>query len=220
MESESTGDPSPSEKPRAVPPPPSVSVQPSEPANGFLPTKMEDPDRFALIDKNLQAMSKCLNMKMNSLDSQAEFNFQSLNNVINPDFGAIVLQTEEWSATDLRTKSGEVRRIFIETPQNNSNDNPRRQLKYFSISADGQQTELTISEDLKLNPPESLISSLEADGELIGNSVSRRIYYENGDDLLLVERNGKIFSFELSHEGKTYSCSGMDATSTLACQCQ
>lgn len=199
--------------------PPPMDLEGAAPASGFLPTEMEDPKKFALFQQKLKEMSVCLNMKINNLDSAVELNFDALNEAINPDLGEIVTQSEEWIATDIRTKSGELRRIYIENMPNEELESART-LKYFSFAADGSHKEISLSKEQRANPSETLIASLESDGEIVGRSISRKIFYQNGDDLLLVEKNGKIFSFELSHDSANFRCTGADKASTFQCQCR
>jgi|GEM_PF-1909743 len=184
---------------------------------GFLPTQMEDSEKFASYQKHLKEMAVCLNMAMNPLDPQAEINFETLNKVISPDLGDIVTTSDEWTATDIRTKSGEIRRILIQNSPDVDAES-QRTLKYYSLGVDGQK-ELPLSQEQMANPSDALIASLEADGEPVAHSVSRRIYYQNGDDLLYVERNGKLFSFELPHDGKTFTCTNAD-TAQMTCKCR
>lgn len=188
------------------------------PAPGFLPTQMEDPGKFEAIQKNLKEMAHCLNMQMGHLDAQSELNFETFNRVISPDLGDVVTQNEEWTATDIRTKSGELRRIFIQNSPDMETESART-LKYYAISQDGSKKELPLSKEQMGNPSEALIASLESDGELMDRSLSRRIFYQNGDDLLLVEKNGKIFSFELPHDGKVFNCQDVDSAQ-MKCTCR
>lgn len=204
---------------KAALPPPDTSASASNGGSGFLPTQMEDPKRFEIYQQSLKQMAECLNIKIEDLDPQAEINFDYFNSVISADLGDIVAQIEEWSAVDIRTNSGDIRRIYIESSRSGEPD-PERVLKYYSISPGGEHTELPLAKDQMSSPLDSLLASLEKDGDVIGRSVSRRIFYQNGDDLLLVERNGKIYSFQLPHEGKTFSCTAADSSSTMTCQCQ
>ncbi|AFY00153.1 hypothetical protein [Bdellovibrio bacteriovorus] len=202
---------------KAEPPPVDVAAAPA--ATGFLPTEMEDPAKFAAYQQKLKEMAVCLNMQMNALDPNVEINFETFNQVINPDLGDVVTQSEEWVATDLRTKSGEMRRIYIENAPSIEMESSRT-LKYYSFDAGGAQKEISLSKEQMANPSDTLVASLEADGEVVGRSISRKIFYSNGDDLLLVERNGKIFSFELAHDGAVFRCTGADKSATFQCQCK
>lgn len=187
--------------------------------NSFLPTQMEDSGKFEAFQKAVKEMGACLNMIVKPLDPQVEVNFDALNAAINADLGDVVTQNEEWIATDIKTKSGQLRRIYIEN-QPGPEAETVRTLKYLEYGSEGSAKELPISQEQMKNPSETLIASLEADGDVVGRSVSRRIFYQNGDDLLLVEKNGQIFSFELAHDGATFRCTGANKSATFQCQCK
>ncbi len=199
--------------------PEAASGEPAVDANGFLPTKMEDPKRFELLQKNFKDMAVCLNMKIGPFTQNDEMNFETLNTIIAPDLGEVVTTTEDWSATDIKTNSGEIRRIFIKNNPNVEMDG-NRTLKYYAMQANGSQKEIPLSKEQMANPSDTLIASLEADGQLVSKSSARKVYYQNGDDLSVVEKNGRIYSFELMHDGKTFKCLGADTAATLACHCK
>lgn len=188
-------------------------------SNGFLPTKMEDPKRFALIQKNLKDMSVCLNMEMGTLAEDEDFNVATFNRIISPDLGGIVTVTEDWQATDIKTGSGELRRIFLQN-QSDAEGNITRTVKYFSVNSGGQQTEIPLSGDQAKNPTETFLAGLESDGQLFSKSIARKYFYQNGDDLSLVERNGQIYYFELAHDKKIMKCSGLDSSKNMSCSCR
>lgn len=185
---------------------------------GFLPTKMEDPKLFEFAQKNLKEMSVCLNMKMSAFAENEQMSLQVLENIISPDLGDIVATMEDWSATDIKTGAGEVRRIFIETKES-ANGEPLRKLKYYSMSSGGQK-EIPLSKEQSSNPSDTVIGGLEADGQMIGKSVARKVYFQNGDDLSVVERDGRVYAFELAHDQKTFKCTGFDASASMSCSCK
>lgn len=188
-------------------------------AAGFLPTKMEDPERFDLIQKNIKGLGQCLHIEVGTFDKSDDLNFETLNELVARDLGEVVHQEEEWTSTDIKTTSGEVRRIFI---KNSSADtgSVTRQLKYYSMNPQGGQKELPLSKDQEANPSETLIASLESDGQLVAKSTARKFFYQNGDDLNVVEKNGQIYSFGLGHEGAFFSCRGVDSAKTINCACK
>ncbi len=198
---------------------PPVQMEATIETNGFLPTQMEDSGRFEAFQKALKEMAPCLNMIVTPLDAQVEINFETLNAAIDTDLGDVVTQSEEWIATDIKTKAGEFRRIYIENQQGPETE-IFRTMRYFSYSSEGVQRELPLTQEQMKNPSEALIASLESDGDVVSRAVSRRIFYQNGDDLLLVEKDGQIFSFELSHDGATFRCTGANKSSTFQCQCR
>ena len=188
-------------------------------AAGFLPTKMEDPERFELIQKNIKGLGQCLHIEVGTFDKSEDFNFESLNELVAPDLGQVVHQEEEWTSTDIKTTSGEIRRIFIKNSGADTGS-VTRQLKYYAMNPQGGQKELPISKDQEFNPSETLIASLESDGQLVTKSMARKFFYQNGDDLNVVEKNGQIYSFGLGHEGAFFSCQGVDSAKTINCTCK
>lgn len=203
----------------ALPPLVAKTAEAKGNSQGFLPTKMEDPKLVESYDKALKEMSVCLNMRVSALDSQAQINFDYFNDLISEDLGDIVAQEEDWIVTDVRTKTGEYRRVYVEN-QTDAKGVVSRKLKYFSITPGGVQTEIPLQPEQTANPSEALIASLESDGDIVSRSVSRRIFYQNGDDLVLVEKDGKIYSYSLPHDGRVYSCTGADTSATMRCQCK
>lgn len=186
---------------------------------GFLPTKMEDPERYGLLQKNFKELGNCLHIEVGTLDQNEDVNFETLNEIVAPELGQVVHQEEEWTSTDIKTSSGEVRRIFI---QNSGADTGSitRHLKYYAMAPQGGQKELPVSKEQAVNPSDTLIASLESDGQLVTKSTARKFFYQNGDDLNVVEKNGQIYSFGLGHEGAFFSCQGVDSAKTISCTCK
>lgn len=199
---------------KAAFPPPS----PGDVGNGFLPTQMEDPEKFASIQKAIQDMGTCLGTKITPLEENAEFNLAAFAGMISPFMGEPVMTSNEWATTDIQTSSGEIRRIFLEYNADIMSD-IATSLKYYSISADGQQKEIPLTPEQMNDPSDTLVASLEADGNVIGNSRSQRAFFQNGGNVLTVERNGKLYSLDIPFNEKRFRCEGLDASVTLKCQC-
>ncbi len=188
-------------------------------AAGFLPTEMADPNLYEAFNTQIGDMAKCMNLEMGRIDKNAEINFETFNQAISQDLGNVVAQEEDWSTTDIRTPTGEIRRILIQTPPPGEGDGERK-LKYMSLSPDGKTKDIPVSQDQSDNPSDTLLASLESDGQIVATSKANRIFYENGDDLYLSIRNGKVYSFTLNHEGKVFRCKGMDSGATVKCSCE
>lgn len=188
-------------------------------APGFLPTRTESPEKFQAFKNALLDMGSCLNMQIGTPDPESEINFDYFNSLISSDLGEIVEENEEWTLTDLRTPDGEIRRIFVENiPQDETKI--QHNLRYFRVRADGELEEIPRTEEQATLPAETLMINLEKDGEVLARSRARRIFYQNGDGLLLVERNGKIYSLQLPHDEKIFKCLGADDPQTMKCSCE
>lgn len=201
-----------SEAPKAAVPPPTEGTSPS-----FLPTQMEDPQLFTSLQKMVAEMNDCIGTQA-KFDENQDFNVDMLNNMVMPFLGEIVMTTNEWATSDIQTPSGEIRRIYLEYHTDIMSDTATA-LKYYSLGPSGEQKELPLSEEQMNDPSETLIASLEADGSLLGRSRSQRMFYQNGGNVLIVERNGKLYSMDVPLNGKRFRCDGMDAAATLKCQC-
>lgn len=205
------------------------SSMPSEPAppidtsaalqdnKNFIPTEMEDPKIFSMWNENLKTMAICLNMKTKALTKDQDVSFENINQAINEDLGEVVAQYEDWTATDIRTPTGEVRRIHLK--YNNEVEPPTRKLTYYTYK-NGKEEVLPLTPEQANNPNDTAVASIEGDGRVFGQTISRRIAYINGDDLLLTERNGKVYSYSLHHDGARFTCTGADKSSTFKCSCK
>lgn len=185
--------------------------------SSFLPTQMEDPQLFTSLRKMVEDMNSCIGTQA-KFDENEDFSVDVLNNMVMPFLGEIVMTTHEWATSDIQTPEGEIRRIYLEYHEDIVSD-AVASLKYYSINSAGEQKEITLSDEQKMDPSETLIASLEADGSLIGRSRSQRMFYQSGGNVLIVERNGKLYSMDVPLNGKRFRCDGMDAAASLKCQC-
>lgn len=195
-------------------PPPKES---NEQELGFLSTETEDKKKFEVLDRSLKDLGACLQIKTGSLDKNDQISFDSFNNSMSADLGEVVNSTELWATTDLRTESGEVRRILIENNVDGSTSVGT--LSYWSFK-NGTQTELPLSNEQRANPTDALIASLEADGKVFGGAMSRKIFYTNGGEVTLLEKNGQMAGLSVEHEGRTFRCENMDTADSTKCNCQ
>lgn len=186
-------------------------------SNGFLPTKMEDPKLFEFLQKSFKDMSVCLNMKVGNFAANEDMNMEKLIPLVSPDLGDVITTIEEWTTTDIKTSSGEIRRIFVQTSENNLGETIRH-LKYTSITTGGQK-EIPLTKEQSVNPSETILASLESDGQLLSKAAAHKVYFQSGDDLSIVEKDARLYSFELAHDQKTFKCSGLDSSKNMSCTC-
>lgn len=189
----------------------------SSSSGGFLPTQMENSGRFESYQQQLKALSTCLNIKTSPFDANAEISLETLHEAISGELGAIVSRNKDWTVTDIRTPSNEMRRIFF---KNTPDLDPQvlSSVKYYAFAADGSRKELPLSKEQSENPSETLLASLEADGQVIAKSNAWRVFYQNGFDLIATEKNGRIYSFELNRDDKAFRCQE-NAQGLLQCRC-
>ncbi len=184
--------------------------------SGFLPTEMAEPERFKLLQEEIQKMSECLEIQVDPLDPNEDINIATLNQSLQKDLGEALMEEEDWNSTDIRTSSGELRRILVTS---RDADQRRERVVRYSAFREGQEVELGLSSEQTENPSETFLASLEKDGEVFAKSYAKKIFYASGDVLSVVEKDGKVFSWNISHNGKGFSCSDADGAK-LKCQCQ
>lgn len=168
--------------------------------------------------QSLQQLSQCLNISVAVNDPAPELLLVNLEEALAGDLGGSVVTESEWKSTDLRMADGESRRLFIQAVTNEQGEIERR-LQYFSTDSEGVTTQLPLAEEQSVNPSETLLASLEADGLVTRRSEARKIFYQNGDELHVAENQEKIYFFELNHEGRIFRCTGFDRIATVDCLC-
>lgn len=166
--------------------------------------------------QNMKPLASCLTLDSSPSTDPLEPTFDNLLAAVSTDFGNPILRSDDWVSWNLRVGSEE-RRIRIETDYSDS-DETTRHLMYFKLDPQGQPTMIPLPEDQTKNPSEAFIASLQKDGEVYEEEKGRRAYFDNGQELVLTEKNSHIDSFELSNGSKTFRCAGI-LSSAPRCKC-
>jgi len=177
-------------------------------------------DMLVQYQKSFQEMGQCFDIPFAGSREAVPSDLapETLQSMITPSQGDVVNDADEWGSTDIRTASGELRRILVQNYSDDPESEAGKKLSYSTVSEDGRLSELPLSDEQKRDPSESLVASLETDGQVVSRSRARRIFYQSGGDLVFTEKDGAIVSYEYSLEGKTFRCSGMDAAA-ITCRC-
>lgn len=164
-------------------------------------------------EKRLEDLATCLNLRAIKASEESEnLDFFSLNSSLTNKFGGIKDQTDLWASTEIQTPAGIRRRLFADFRQD------RPSLRYLEVQKDGTQKNIELTPDQMTEPSESLIASLESDGQIVGRARERLVSYQYGQKIQLREVDGKIYSFKVTQGNKTFSC-GPDASKNLSCGC-
>lgn len=201
-------------------PAPAPTVAPSaagEETAGFLPTQMEDGAKFEALQKAFQDAGECLDVGFPALDPQEQVSRDLVVNSLSSSFGQMSATLPEWETTDLRTPEGELRRLHVSYIEDPVTLERVKKLEYISY-AGGQERPLPLTPEQEKNPSDSLISSLQADGQLVSSARSQKIYFSTGDTISTVENNGQLDSLVLIRQGISATCSGL-ATANAKCVC-
>ncbi|WP_413576798.1 hypothetical protein ACLVWU_01940 [Bdellovibrio sp. HCB290] len=199
--------------------PPYVPAAAGAGMSGFLPTSMESPERFEALNKNIKAMGECLDMTVQPLSAQDEFNFENVGKIIAPAMGAVLKVQTKWTAVDYK-ESGEVRRVFVDysSDSNAPEAEPVKTVRHYVVLETGKVRDIRLNEALANNPSESEIQKLHAGGEMISATRALLVSYQNGDEINYVEKNGKAYSVVVSHLGKYFRCKDTDSAN-MTCSC-
>ncbi len=191
-----------------------VSMFPSKPAATPIEIAIDAPAQQAeaqpdhsqdaqVFFQQMAELSRCLSVPTNSQVENAGPTFFALNEALQNITGTPVSEVESWNSVDIRTSRGELRRIVIENSGGDSGHG--KTLQYFKVGENEALQELPLAEEQSLNPSESFIATLESDGEVQTRTLARQIYYE-GTVIYLLEKDGRLQSYEVRRNGKVFLC--------------
>jgi hypothetical protein len=166
--------------------------------------------------QSIKQLAACIGLNNTGTMDRLDPSIESLMASVKSDLGDPILNSEDWVTWNLRV-GGEERRIRLETDYA-ENDQASRHLLYFKLDAQGQPTLIPLPGEQTKNPSESFIASLQKDGEVYEEEKGERAYFENGQEVVLTEKNGKIDDLEFSNGAKTFRCAGI-LTSSPSCKC-
>lgn len=109
---------------------------------------------------------------------------------------------------DLTTAEGQKRRIHI---SGNSENNP--EVRYYSISADGEQTPLAIKAEIRSQEPRAQVEELKKSSQVVLHQLKQRWLLGNGASFLFTLENDELKDFQIFGSARTLTCL------QNACQC-
>jgi len=165
----------------------------------------------------LKGLGTCMDIK-NAIDTeQKEIKLDSLIASVRNEIGDPVIRSEDWSNTLLRTPEGEQRRIRVEM-EYDTDDRIVKRLKYYKVESEDRMVPIPLEGEASVDPQDSFIASLEGDGKIFMREKGSRIYFQNGEELILVERNDQLSDIEMNRNGRTFKCTGLE-TGKSNCSC-
>lgn len=180
-------------------------------------TELGDDEARVKFTKALHDLSSCLAMKSEPLDG-AEPRLENWLSAIRGEMGDPVLQTEDWSSAEIETPEGEHRSIRVEMDYSGE-DRIVRRVKYSKVGADGEPSELIpLSKEQSEEPSDTFLASLESDGKIVKRETAQRLYFGGGEEIVVTEKNGKIYELDMSRAGRTFKCRPFDPDPN-SCKC-
>lgn len=166
---------------------------------------------------HLKQMGICLGIQVSGEAEKVSPTLENLTAGLRPALGEAVVTMDDWSQQDLKYADGSLKRVRTET-EYPDNANPIRRVQLYKINDQGMPEMQTLNPNQANDPSDEYLLSIKGDGEEVISEKGSRSYYQEGEELVLVEKSGKVQSFSLSRGEKTFSCTEIDAT-TSNCQC-
>lgn len=165
----------------------------------------------------LRDVGTCLGLKT-AVSEGSEPTLDMWMSGVRGETGEPVIQTEDWSSTRIDMANGEKRAIKIEMDYG-ADERVVRRLKYYKLDATGAPGEaIPLSREQTEDPTDTFIASLEGDGQVSGSEKLQRIYFQNGEEIIVTEKNGRVSEIEMNRNGKSFRCQKMDAAEGF-CRC-
>jgi len=168
---------------------------------------------------HLHEIGNCLEIRAAVDSDKVDPTFDNLIVSLRPALGEVVVQMEDWTQTDVQAPNGEFRRIRTEVSYEDTSNSPTKRVQFYKINQDNMPEMQPLDSEKALNPTDTFLENLKGDGRTLLEEKAGRVYYQEGEELVMVERNGKIESVSITRGPKTVSCSSLD-TLRSSCQCQ
>lgn len=166
--------------------------------------------------QSLKQLSACIQVNANPTADKVDPTPDNLISAMRGDLGDPILRAQDFVVWNLHV-NGEERRIRIETDYTD-NDQASRHLMYFKVDSQGTPSLIPLAQEQTKDPSDTFIASLQKDGEVYQEDKGERAYFENGQEVILNETNGKIDDMEISNGNKTFHCKAM-LSATADCKC-
>lgn len=167
--------------------------------------------------QHLKTVGACLGIK-NAIDYDLiEPTYDNLIVSLSPVLGAVVVQMDDWLQLDLQNPDGTRKRIRTEVNYDNPNE-PVKYVQLYNINDQGFPELQSVDPEKSRNPSEDYINYLRGGANLVLDERGSRAYFQEGEEIVMVERSGIIESFSLTRNGKTVSCTALNVANSN-CQC-
>jgi len=164
----------------------------------------------------LDQVASCLSVGSNQFSEGTSANRANFLASFQSSLGEPTFQYEDWSNYFLRLENGELRKIRLES-STEVDGLSGKFLKYYAIEQ-GQEKFIPLSQEQSINPGEAAIEDLKKQGAFVKEQKSSRFYFQNTEEINLIETNGVITGLDMLRENKSLRCTGV-ATAKMTCDC-
>ncbi|AZZ35694.1 hypothetical protein CIK05_02385 [Bdellovibrio sp. qaytius] len=167
--------------------------------------------------EHLKEIGTCLKINAAIDNPTIEPTYDNLLVSLRPAIGELVVQMDDWTQMDLQNPDGTRKRLRTEVNYENPNT-PVKYVQLYNINEQGFPEMQQVDAEKARNPSDDYINYLRGGANLVLDERGSRVYFQEGEEIVLVERAGVIESLSMTKNGKTVSCTGLDAA-TSNCQC-
>lgn len=131
--------------------------------------------------------------------------------------GEPVVQLEDWTQFDVIDKAGIKKRVRVDYDYPDG-ATPNRRLSSYTLNSYGSYEIDNLTNDQSDNPNEAYIESLKEGQRLTQEEKSSRMYFSQGEELLMGMKNGRLTSMSVTRGEYAYNCNNLsEETSTCTC---
>ncbi len=170
-----------------------------------------------LFSNVLNEISQCLQVKNTTDQAAQDPTLSNLLASLQPALGEATVYTDDWAQTDVRYGDGVTKRIRTEINYDNPG-NPVRYLQIYKLNEEGIPELEEMDPQYSINPTDEYIASLMVGSDVMLSEKGGRAYFQGGEEMSIIEQNGKLDSFTLTKGNKTLNCISL-ATGASTCQC-
>ncbi len=163
----------------------------------------------------LKQLSECTEIKNSVSSGSVEPTLTSILDSVQSELGEPVIRSEDWTSMEIKVADNSKKLIRMETVY--EDDDIVKKLKYYQVTPT-RMVPIELSREQSVNPSESFLASLEKEGEIVGREKSERVFFQNGEEISYVEKDGRLQSSEIIRAGKSLKC-GDFGLSSFRCQC-
>lgn len=177
-------------------------------------TEVENHKQFAT---HLKTISQCLQIKNNVDYDQVDPTFDNLIVSLKPAMGDVTVFTDDWAQTDLQYSDGTLKRLRVEVGYDDPG-NPTKYLQVYKLNEQNIPEMENLDPQQSTNPSDEYVESMKTGANILLHEKGGRAYFPAGEEMIVIERNGKLESFTMTKNNKTISCNTMTSAASN-CQC-
>lgn len=189
----------------------------ADPSQAAVPVQVNEIENHKLFAVHLKTISQCLQIKNNVDYDQVDPTFDNLIVSLKPAMGDVTVFTDDWAQTDLQYTDGTLKRIRVEVGYDDPG-NPSKYLQVYKLNDQNIPEMENLDPQQATNPTDEYVESMKAGANILLHEKGGRAYFPAGEEMIVIERNGKLESFTMTKNNKTISCNTMTSAASN-CQC-